>query len=115
VLYNVQREASRHFRNKEKEYLKVTINELETNCKISNIRDLYRGISDFKKGNQPRTSTVKDKKCGLVTYSHRILAKWRNPCCQLLNVNGVNDIRQTEIQTAEPLVPKSRVKWLLKS
>jgi hypothetical protein len=26
--------------------------------------------------------------------------------CQLLNVHGVNDVRQTEIYTAEPLVPE---------
>jgi hypothetical protein len=26
--------------------------------------------------------------------------------CQLLNVHGVNDVRQTEIHTAEPLVPE---------
>jgi hypothetical protein len=85
--------------------MKDKINELETNCKINNIRDFYRGISDFKWGYQPRTSIVKDKKCGLITDSHIILAKWRNPCCQLLNVYWVNDIRQTEIQTSEPLVP----------
>jgi hypothetical protein len=33
------------------------------------------------------------------------LARWRNHFCQLLSVHGVNDTRQTEIQTAEPLVP----------
>ena len=33
-----------------KEYLKAKIDELETNSNIKNIRDLYRGISDFKKG-----------------------------------------------------------------
>ena len=43
-LNNVRRDASRHFRNKKKEYLKAKIDELETNCKIKNIRDLYRGI-----------------------------------------------------------------------
>jgi hypothetical protein len=42
-------EASRHFRNKKKEYLKAKINELETNNKNKNIRDLYRGINDFKR------------------------------------------------------------------
>jgi len=36
----VRREASRHFRNKEKEYLKTKIDELETNSKIKNVRDL---------------------------------------------------------------------------
>jgi len=39
-----------YFRKKKKEYLKVKIEELVTNSKIKNIRDLYRGISDFKKG-----------------------------------------------------------------
>jgi hypothetical protein len=43
----VRHEASRHFRNKKKAYLKVKIEKLETNSKIQNIRDLYRGINDF--------------------------------------------------------------------
>jgi len=34
------------------------------------------------------------------------LARWRNHFSQLLNVRGVNDVRQTEIQTAEPLLPE---------
>jgi hypothetical protein len=42
---NVRREASRHFRNKIRDYLKVKINELATNNK--NIRDLYKGINEF--------------------------------------------------------------------
>jgi hypothetical protein len=42
-----------HFRNKKKEHLKGNFEELETNRKIKNIRDLYRGINDFKKGYQP--------------------------------------------------------------
>ena len=50
VLNNVRREVSRHFRNKKKAYLRAKIEELETNSSIQNIRDLYRGINDFKKG-----------------------------------------------------------------
>ena len=61
-LNNVRHEASRHFRNKKKEYLKAEIEGLETNRKIKNIRDLYRGISDFKKGYQPRTNIVIEEK-----------------------------------------------------
>ena len=38
-LNNVTREASRHFRNKKKAYLKAKIKELETNSKIKNSRD----------------------------------------------------------------------------
>jgi len=49
-LNSVRREVSRRFRNKKKEYLRAKIEELEANSKIHNIRDLYRGINDFKKG-----------------------------------------------------------------
>jgi hypothetical protein len=44
-MSNVRQEASRHFRNKEREYLKDKINELESNSKNKNIGDLYRGIN----------------------------------------------------------------------
>jgi len=105
-LNNVRRDASRHFRNKKKAYLKAKTEELETNSKIKNVRDLYRGIIDFMKGYQPRTNIVKDEKGHLVADSHSILGWWRNYFSQLLNVqHGVNDVRQAEIHTAEPLVP----------
>jgi hypothetical protein len=42
----------------------------------------------------------------LVADSHRIVARWRNHFSQLLNIHGVNDVRQTEVHTAEPLVPE---------
>ena len=99
-------DASRHFRNKKKAYLKVKIEELETNSKINKVRDLYRGSNDFKKGYQPRTTIVKDEKGDLVADPHSIMASWRNYFCQLLNVHEVNDIRQAEIHTVEPLVPE---------
>ena len=67
---------------------------------------MYGGIIDFKKGYQPITSIVKDEKGDLVTYSHSILARWRNHFSQLLNIHGVNDVRQTELHMAEPLVPE---------
>jgi hypothetical protein len=67
---------------------------------------LYRGISDFKKRYQPRTNIVKDEKGGFVADCHGILASWRNYFSQLLNVHVVNDVGQTEIHTAETLVPE---------
>jgi len=70
------------------------------------IRDLCGGIVDFKKGYWPRNNMVKDEKGDLVTDSHRILARCRNYFSQLLNACGVNDVRETEIHTAEPLVPE---------
>ena len=71
-----------------KEYLKAKIDETETNSKIKNIRDLYRGISNFKKGYQPRTNIAKDEKNDLVTDCHSILARRRKHFSQLFNVQG---------------------------
>jgi hypothetical protein len=61
-LYNVRREASRHFRNEKREYLKDKIDELATNSKNKNIRDLYNVIIGIKWGYQPRNNLVKDEK-----------------------------------------------------
>jgi hypothetical protein len=60
-LSNVRREASRHFRNKKREFVKDKITEIELNSKNKNIRDLYRGISEFKQGYQPKTNLVKEE------------------------------------------------------
>jgi len=85
-LNSVRCEASRHFRNKKKEYLKTKIDELETNSKIKNIRDLYKGIDDFKKGYHPITNIAKDEKDKSFTDSHSILARCRNHFSQLQSV-----------------------------
>jgi hypothetical protein len=49
-----------------------------------------------------------DEKGDLVTDCQRILTRWRKHFSQLLNAHGVNDVRQTEIHTAEPLAPQPR-------
>ena len=66
------------------------------------------GINVFKNSYQHRTNILKNEEGDLVTYPHSILARWRQHFSQLLNVDGVNDVRQTEIHTAEPLVPEPR-------
>jgi len=91
-LNSVRREVSRHFSDKKKAHLRAKIEELETNSKIQNMRDLYRGISDFKKGYQPRCNIVKDERGDLVADSHSIVARWRNYFSQLFNVHGVKDV-----------------------
>ena len=70
-LNNVRREVSRHFRN----IKKAKIEELETNRKIKNIRELYRAINNFKNGYQSRTNMVQDKRGDFVVDSHSILAR----------------------------------------
>ena len=75
---------------------------------------MCRGVIEFKNGYQPRANIVKDEKGDLVADSHSILARWRNCFSQLLNVHGVSNVKQTEIQTAEPIVPL-KLRWLLQS
>jgi hypothetical protein len=77
-LSNVRREAGRHFKKKKREYLKDKMNELESNSKNKNIRDLYRGIDKFKKGYQPRTNLVKDEKGDLFGDPNKIVNRWMN-------------------------------------
>ena len=91
---------------KNKAYLRAKIEELETNSKIQNIMDLYRDISDFKKGYQPTCNIVKDEKGDLVADSHGIVARWRKYFSQLFNVHRAKVFGQAEIHTAEPLVPE---------
>jgi hypothetical protein len=102
----LRHETSRIFRNKKREYLKGKTNELETNNKSKNIRDLYRGINEFKKGNQPRINVINDQNDNLRADPQIVLNRWKNFFNQVLNVHGVPDVRQKDIHTAEPLVPE---------
>ena len=96
-LNNARHEVIRHFRKNKRAYLRAKIEELETNSKIQNIRDLYRGINDLKKGYQPKCIIVKDEKDDLVADSHSIVVRWRKSFSQLFNVHGVKDVGQAEI------------------
>jgi hypothetical protein len=103
-LNNVRREASRHFKNKMGEYLKDKINELATNSKNKNTRDLYSRINEFKRGYQSRINLVKDENGDLFADSQNILNRWKNYFSQFLNVHNGSDVRQREVYTAEQIV-----------
>jgi hypothetical protein len=77
-LNNVRHEASRYFRNKNRECLKDKIKELAANSKNKNIRDLYRGINSFKRYYQPKNNLVPDENCALPADSHNISNRWQN-------------------------------------
>jgi hypothetical protein len=53
------------------------------------------------------TELVKDERGDLLADPHKIVNRWMNYFCQLLDVQGAVGVRQTEIQTAEPFVPES--------
>jgi hypothetical protein len=64
-----------------------------------------RSINEFKKGYQPRTNLVKGKRSDQLGDPRKILNKWKNYFCQMLNVHGVG-VGQTEMHTDEPFVPE---------
>ena len=97
--------------------MKATIDDLESNTKLTNIRDVYIVIGDFKKGYQPTTTIVKVEKGDLVIDCHSILAAWKKHLSQPFIANKFKYVRQTDIHTAEHscLSRKSlRLRWLLK-
>jgi hypothetical protein len=105
-LQNLRRETCRKFRQKKREHLKGKINELEANNKNKNIRDLYRGINEFKKGYQPSINIIKNENGNLLADPQTVLNRWKNFFNQVLNVHGVHNVRQMDIHTAELLVPE---------
>jgi hypothetical protein len=104
-LQNLRCENSRTFTNRKREYLKGKINELESNNKNKNIRDLHRGINGFKKGYQRRINIIKDENGNLLADPQSVWNRWKNFFNQVLNIHGVHDARQRDIHTAEPPVP----------
>jgi hypothetical protein len=79
--------------------MKEKINELATNSKNKNIRELYRGISEFKRGYQSRSNLVMDENGDLLADSN-IIYRCKSYFSQLLNGRNVSDVRQIEIHTA---------------
>jgi hypothetical protein len=49
---------------------------------------------------------VKDERGSLLVDSLKILNRWKNYFCQLLNVHGAGGVRHTGMLTAEPFVPE---------
>jgi hypothetical protein len=104
-LQNLRCETSTTFRNRKREYLNDKINDIGTNNKNKNIRDLYRGINEFKKGYEPRINIIRMRMV-ILSDPQCILNRWKNFFNQVLNICGVHDVGQMDIHTAETLVPE---------
>jgi hypothetical protein len=50
---NVRRDTCRTFGGKTRDYVKAKVNKLEENSKYRDIREMYKGINEFRKGYQP--------------------------------------------------------------
>jgi hypothetical protein len=71
--------------------------------------DLYRDINEFKEGCQPRINIIKDDNSNLLADPQSALNRWKNFFNQVLNVHGVHDIRQMDIDMTESLVPEPSI------
>ena len=80
--------------------MKGKLSEIETNSKNKNIRHLYKGIKDFKKGYQARVNMIKNENEELLSDSNYILNRSKNYFNQL-------DVREIQTQTAKPLIRES--------
>ncbi|XP_018357099.1 PREDICTED: uncharacterized protein LOC108757184 [Trachymyrmex septentrionalis] len=102
----IRQEAHNMFKIKKRQYLKRKIEEIDENCKSSNVRGTYMGINNFRKGFQARTEMVKDENDNLVTDTTAVLNTWKNYFDRLLNVESENDreIENFEYHTAEPRI-----------
>jgi hypothetical protein len=67
---------------------------------------LYRDINEFKEGYQPRINIIKNENGNLLANPQNVLNRWKNFFNQVLNVHGVRNVRQEDIQMAEPLMPE---------
>jgi hypothetical protein len=104
---NEYSEQCKIIRNEKREYLKGKINELAMNSKKKNIRDLHRGISEFKWSYQSINNLVKYENGDLLADFHNTLNRRKSYFSHLLNVQNVSDVRQIEVlvHSAEQLVP----------
>jgi uncharacterized membrane protein YheB (UPF0754 family) len=72
-LNNIRREARRHFRKNKRKYLKDKIDELVTNSKNKNIRDMSQIINEFRRSYHPTSNLVNEENGDLLAGSHNIL------------------------------------------
>jgi hypothetical protein len=76
--------------------MKGEINELATHIENKNIRDLQKGINEFKKGYQPRIYLLNYDE---LTDSHKFFNRLKNYFSQLSNVHRVSNFRQIKMHT----------------
>jgi hypothetical protein len=86
--------------------MKAKDNKLKENSKNKNIREMYKGIIEFKKGRQPRAYVIKKHDGIIVADTTSILNRWEQFFNNLLKVNQCTSHEGSELYTAESDVPE---------
>ena len=76
--------------------MKAKVNKLEENSKNKNIREMYKGINEFKKGYQSRAHVIKKHDGTIVADTTSILSRWEQFFSNLLNVNQVLTMKEVK-------------------
>ena len=74
-ISNVRRDTCKTFRKNKGDYMKAKVNKLEENSKNKNIREMYKGINEFKKGYQPRANVINKHDGTIVADTTSILSR----------------------------------------
>jgi hypothetical protein len=61
----------------------------------------HKGINEFKNGYQPRTNIVRNENNDLLADFHSFQNRWKKYFHHLLNIHGINDVKQTEMHIAQ--------------
>ena len=84
-----------------------SIDKLEENSKNKNIREMYKGINEFKKGYQPRAYVIKKHDGTILADTTSVLSRWEQFFSNLLNVKvlATKGVKYTlQSQTSQSLV-----------
>ena len=86
--------------------MKAKVNKLEENSMNKNIRDMYKGINEFKKDYQPHAYVIKKHDGTIVADTTSILSRWEQFFSNLLNVNQSTSHDGSEVYSTEPDIPE---------
>ena len=92
-------------RRKKRELLNAHINEVENNRRNRRTREQYKGVSEVRKGYQPRSNMVRDKNGNMLVNEEQIKDRWKEYFSELLNrpdpeepVENVEEMNEEEVQ-----------------
>ena len=86
--------------------MKARVNKLEEDSKNKNIREMYKGVNELKKGYRPRAYIIKKHNGTIVADTTSILNRWEQFFSNLLNVNQSTSHGGRKVYTAEPDIPE---------
>ena len=77
--------------------MKAKVNKLVENTKYQNIREMYKGINEFKMDYQTRAFAIKKHDDTIVADTTSILSKWEQFFSNVLNVNESTSHEGSEV------------------